>query len=228
MKQKFVAYFRVSSKKQGIKKLSLDSQKKQIENYCKGKGVVIESFTEVESGKKDKRIELDKAIQCCKDENAILVIAKLDRLSRNLTFISSLMDSNLEFICCDMPTATKFTIHIFAALAQQEHHFISTRTKEALAEKKARGEKLGTPKNLDEDAKQKGLSVRTQNADNHIATRQALYVIQQEKEKDKTYQQIANILNDLEYKTRRGKSFSASTVHRIYTRFLKQEQSKKE
>lgn len=226
MNQKFIAYFRVSSKQQGASGLGLEAQKFTTQKYCLGKGEIIQEFIEVESGKKDQRVELNKAIQLCKKENAILVIAKLDRLSRNLTFISSLMDSGLEFICCDMPTATKFTIHIFAALAQQEREYISTRTKDALAAKKERGETLGNNKNLTHKGRLKGTQMIIEKANTNKENRQALHIIKEQREKERSYQQIADTLNDLDLKTRYKKSFSAANVHRIYMRYLKQEEER--
>lgn len=165
--QKFIAYYRVSTKMQGNSGLGLEGQSKAVENYTNSKGTVIASFTDIESGKNDNRVELLKAIDLCKKENAILVIAKLDRLSRNLTFITSLMDNKIQFVCCDMPTANEFTIHIFAALAQQERKMISERTKAALQAKKAQGIKLGTKENLTAAGQQKAVeSIKTKAAEN--------------------------------------------------------------
>ena len=165
--QKFIAYYRVSTKMQGNSGLGLEGQSKAVENYTNSKGTVIASFTDIESGKNDNRVELSKAIDLCKKENAILVIAKLDRLSRNLTFISSLMNNKIQFVCCDMPTANEFTIHIFAALAQQERKMISERTKAALQAKKAQGIKLGTKENLTVAGQKKAVaSIKNKAAEN--------------------------------------------------------------
>src|SRR5262245_50968436 len=107
---------------------------------------------EVESGKRNDRPELEKALAACKKQKAKLVIAKLDRLSRNLAFIAALMESGVEFIACDMPHANKLTIHILAAVAEHEREMISERTKAALAVAKKRGQRLGNP-NISEAAK---------------------------------------------------------------------------
>ncbi len=133
----FVCYYRVSTQKQGQSGLGLEGQRVTVQKFC-AEGRIIGEFTDVESGKKDNRPELLKAIDAAKQHGATLVIAKLDRLSRNLTFISSLMDSGAKFVCCDMPQANEFTIHIFAALAQQERKMISERTKAGLAAKRER------------------------------------------------------------------------------------------
>jgi DNA invertase Pin-like site-specific DNA recombinase len=106
---------------------------------------LVGEFTEIESGKHSDRPELAKAITACRKQRARLVIAKLDRLSRNLAFIATLMESGVEFVAVDNPTANKLTVHILAAVAQHEREMISERTKAALAAAKARGTKLGTP-----------------------------------------------------------------------------------
>lgn len=133
--KKFVAYYRVSTQKQGLSGLGLQSQKLTVNNFI-GDNELIEEYTEIETGKNDKRIELQKAISTAKKNNATLIIAKLDRLSRNASFILALRDSNINFVCCDMPDANNFTIGIFALLAQQERELISDRTKKHCKVKK--------------------------------------------------------------------------------------------
>jgi DNA invertase Pin-like site-specific DNA recombinase len=110
-----------------------------------GNWTVVAEFTEVESSKHSDRPELEKALAACKKHKAKLVIAKLDRLSRNLAFIAALMESGAEFVAVDMPHATKLTIHILAAVAQHEREMISERTKAALQAAKKRGQRLGNP-----------------------------------------------------------------------------------
>lgn len=153
---RYVTYVRVSTTKQEGSGLGLAAQKKTIDNFLAGGGKTIEEFIEVESGKNDNREQLKKALHRCKISGAILVIAKLDRLSRDLNFISAVMKAGIDFIACDMPTANKFTIHIFAALAEQEREMISTRTREAMAAAKARGQVLGSPNNLTGEAAERG------------------------------------------------------------------------
>jgi DNA invertase Pin-like site-specific DNA recombinase len=141
---KFVAYYRVSTDKQGKSGLGLAAQRKAVMDYLDGgKWELLDEFTEVESGKDSDRPELEKAIAACKKHRARLIIAKLDRLSRNVAFISALMERKVDFLAVDNPTATKFTVHILAAVAEFERDAISRRTKEALAAAKARGVKLG-------------------------------------------------------------------------------------
>jgi DNA invertase Pin-like site-specific DNA recombinase len=144
MRGKFVAYYRVSTDKKGKSGLGLNAQRKAVLDYLDGgKWTLIDEYTEVESGKRNDRPELDKALAACKKHKARLIIAKLDRLSRNLAFIAMLMERKVDFIAVDNPTATKFTIHILAAVAEHERDAISARTKAALAAAKAKGTKLG-------------------------------------------------------------------------------------
>jgi DNA invertase Pin-like site-specific DNA recombinase len=144
---KFVAYFRVSTDRQGKSGLGLEAQRKAVLDYLNGgRWQLAAEFVEVESGKRsDNRPELEKALAACKKQKAKLVIAKLDRLSRNVAFISALMNSGVEFIAADMPHANKLTIHILAAVAEHEREMISERTKAALQAAKARGKVLGNP-----------------------------------------------------------------------------------
>lgn len=126
---KYVAYFRVSTQRQGQSGLGLEGQQAAVAAFCEP----LESFTEVESGKRSDRPELARAIAACKRLGATLVIAKLDRLARNVHFVSGLMESGVEFIACDNPNANRLTVHILAAVAEDEARRISERTKAALA-----------------------------------------------------------------------------------------------
>jgi DNA invertase Pin-like site-specific DNA recombinase len=150
---KFVAYFRVSTDRQGKSGLGLDAQREAVMNYLNGgRWTLVGEFTEIESGKRADRPELERALAACKKQKAKLVIAKLDRLSRNLAFIATLMESGVEFVAVDNPHANKLTVHILAAVAQHEREMISERTKAALAAAKKRGQRLGNP-NLAKAAK---------------------------------------------------------------------------
>ena len=154
----YVSYYRVSTQRQGNSGLGLDAQKRTVENFLNGK-TPIKEFIDIESGtaKGNDRKGLREALEYCKENKVTLILSKLDRLSRSVSFIAQLMDSDVEFVICEMPTANKFTLHIFAALAEQEARYISERTKSALAELKRKGVKLGSHQNLNEEARQKGL-----------------------------------------------------------------------
>lgn len=134
----FVAYYRVSTDQQGVSGLGLEAQREAVARYVASvRGHLVEEFEEVESGKKNNRPQLAAALAACRLRRAILVIAKLDRLARNVAFISHLMDAGVEFVACDNPNATRLTIHVLAAVAEHEREMISQRTKAALAVVKA-------------------------------------------------------------------------------------------
>src|SRR5438093_1534058 len=165
---KFVAYFRVSTDKQGKSGLGLEAQRKSVLDYLDGgRWKLVAEFTEVESGKHNDRPALERALAACKRQKAKLVIAKLDRLSRNLAFIATLMDSGVEFIAVDNPHANKLTIHILAAVAQHEREMISARTSAALRAAKARGKRLGNPKLS--DARRHAAAAKKLRADQYSA-----------------------------------------------------------
>jgi DNA invertase Pin-like site-specific DNA recombinase len=145
---KWVSYLRVSTDAQGSSGLGIEAQRKAVETYLNGVSwTLAQEFIEVESGKRsNNRPQLAAALMACKKLKAKLIVAKLDRLARNVAFISKLMEAGVEFVACDFPHANKLTIHILAAVAEHERELISSRTKEALAAAKARGKKLGGPK----------------------------------------------------------------------------------
>jgi DNA invertase Pin-like site-specific DNA recombinase len=190
---KFIAYYRVSTSKQGKSGLGLEAQQTAVMHYLNGgQWTLVAEYTEVESGKKsDNRPQLLEALKACKRTGSTLVIAKLDRLSRNTAFITNLMESGVEFVAVDMPTASKFTIHIYAALAEQERDFISQRTKAALQASKERGTKLGTPENLNSAVASKG---------------RVLGVESRVKQADKFAQDLAEIITEY---TKQGLSLNA-------------------
>jgi len=214
--ERYVIYYRVSTKKQGESGLGLEAQKRDVsiylENYCNNCEVVSE-FIEVESGKNNKRPELTEAITTAKKHRATLLVAKLDRLSRKVSFIAGLLeDKELNFKVAQMPNADKFQLHIYAALAEQERDFISARTKAALAEAKARGVKLG------------GLRDKT-NERNKVRQKQALEnaqqyrsIIEPLREQGQSLAAIAESMNRAGLKTPRAKQFTAMGVKRIIDR----------
>ncbi len=147
MSRAFVAYYRVSTDKQGQSGLGLDAQRAAVELHARLVGAeVIAEFQDVESGRKDDRTGLADALALCRTKRATLLIAKLDRLARSVAFISNLMESGVDFLAADMPTVNRLTIHVLAAVAEHEREMISQRTKAALAAAKVRGTRLGTPR----------------------------------------------------------------------------------
>lgn len=141
---KFIAYYRVSTARQGRSGLGLEAQRAAVQEYLNGgRWRLVQEVTEIESGKRSDRPELARALAACRLHGATLIIAKLDRLARNVAFIANLMDSGVDFVAADMPQANRLTVHVLAAIAEHEAAAISARTKAALARAKLRGTKLG-------------------------------------------------------------------------------------
>lgn len=210
----YVAYYRVSTQKQGASGLGLQAQKDTVNRFAQNYNIIAE-FTEIESGKNNQRSELKKAIELANEKNATLLIAKLDRLSRNVSFIFQLRDSKVDFTCCDIPDANTMTIGIFALLAQQERELISERTKNALAEKKRQGFKLGKPENLTDQARLQGRVKYSSLAKENENNRRAFAFIQSLRQQKHSYRAIAEKLNEAGFRTSRGNSFFANSVRQI-------------
>jgi len=214
---KFVAYYRVSTAKQGRSGLGLEAQRASVQSYVKD-GQIIAEYVEVESGKRNDRPELAKAIEHARREEATLIIAKLDRLARSVAFIFTLRDSGVRFIACDMPEANTLTIGLLAALAQHERELISERTKAALAAKKARGCFLGSPQNLTREATLKASEARRQRALENPANQRATELALLYRNCGLSYTAIAEKLNSNGHVTRKGKRFTACTIQRLLDR----------
>lgn len=226
----YVPYYRVSTKEQGKSGLGLSAQRNDVQRFLKSDDRIIKEFTEVDSGKNDKRVELQKAIEFCKKNEAKLLIAKLDRLSRNASFIFQLRDTNVDFVCCDIPDANTMSIGIFATMAQHERELISKRTKAALAVRKAKGLKLGNPQNLTDKARAKGWQrIKNKARENENNKRATAVIILLMNEKDdngkrlNSYNAIAQELNAQNFRTSTGKQFHKETVRRLYERAKKTE-----
>ena len=217
--KQYVAYFRVSTQRQGASGLGLAAQRTSVNGYIYNRGEIRAEFTDVESGKKNNRPELLKAIVHCKQVGGVLLIAKLDRLTRNVAFIFTLRDSGVEFVCADMPEANTLTIGVMATMAQHEREVIGDRTRKALAEKKKAGFVLGKPENLTLEAVQKGLHVRQQNAREHENNRRAAALATSLRESNRSWSEVARMLNEYGFRTRRGKQFQAVQVQRIIALF---------
>lgn len=219
-----VPYYRVSSKRQGRSGLGLEAQQADVANYARQHDAkVLASYKEVESGKKSDRPELAKAIAHAKRAKATLVVAKLDRLARNVAFTSALMEAGVDFVACDNPHANRLTIHILAAVAEDEARRISERTKSALAAAKRRGTLLGGSnpncRNLTKAARKRGakaggLAVKRLAGEAYVDLRDFLA----EMRPALSYQQIADVLNMRGERTRRGHKWSDVAVLRACKR----------
>jgi len=215
---KFIAYYRVSTAKQGQSGLGLEAQRKAVPEYLAGRqGELISEDTEVQSGSNDDRPELHKALRQCRLTGATLLIAKLDRLSRNRRFLLELADSTTNFYAVDMPEANNFTVGLLACLADYERQLISERTRAALKAAKARGVVLGNPeldkvRNTDTSAAN---ATRQAKAESHRAeVRQIIEEIQQDGGA-MSLRQIAAQLNQAGYRTPRGGQWHPTSVARV-------------
>ena len=217
--EQFIAYYRVSTSRQGASGLGLEAQKSAVLSFLNNRPLIA-AYTDIETGKNDNRPQLLKAIAQAQQTNSTLLIAKLDRLSRNLTFVSTLMDTKVKFICCDMPDANELTIHIFGALAQWERKRISDRTRSALQALKARGKRLGTPENFTAEARQQGPAKLKQIAAGNANNQKAKKVINLLSRNGKSLREIAAELNEAGFKTARGNSFSAEQVRRLINKSI--------
>lgn len=208
---RFVAYYRVSTDRQGRSGLGLEAQREAVRSYVAQRGGdVLDEFTEVETGKRSDRPELAAALEACRRQKATLVIAKLDRLARNMAFVANLMEGRADFVAVDMPNADKFTIHIFAALAEEEGRRISQRTKAALAAAKARGVQLGSAGAI--------LAQRNREAAQARAHDLAAMVIAIRGDGARTYREIAHELNARGVSTPMGKRWHAGSAQRLCKR----------
>lgn len=220
----FIAYYRVSTKQQQRSGLGLDAQKSKVADFVLSvDGNIQDEFIEVESGGLDERPQLIKALSMARLKNATLVISKLDRLSRDVAYIATLM-KNTNFVVAEMPSMNNFTMHIFSALAEEERNLISQRTKEGLKAAKERGQKLGNP-NLKKGHKypykintETAHKVNKSNAD--AFAKEIMYQIDDIKNgQDKaSLAFIANALNEQGILTRRKKQWSKTSVSRIIKR----------
>jgi DNA invertase Pin-like site-specific DNA recombinase len=220
---RFIAYERVSTARQGASGLGLEAQRQSIDGFAASRGAeVLARFTEVESGKNPNRPQLTAAIQLARLTGATLVIAKLDRLSRNAAFLLALRDSGVKFVAVDMPEANDLTVGIMALVAQAEREAISRRTKEALAVAKARGVKLGNPNGAEalRRAGKGGVALRAVvacNADRH-AQDLAEVVVAIRAQGHKSLRAMAAEMNQRGMMTRRGVSWQVSNMRNLIRR----------
>jgi DNA invertase Pin-like site-specific DNA recombinase len=223
---KIVAYQRVSTARQGASGLGLEAQTHAINEYAKQReATILATFTEVESGKNNQRPELDNALHLAKVTGSTLVIAKLDRLSRNASFLLALRDSGVKFIAADMPDANELTVGIMSLVAQQEREAISKRTKDALQAAKARGKILGNPNGADalkraSKGNEAGLKVIKSDADQHALNLRPV-IASLKAEGITSLGAIAGALNDRGMLTRREGKWHKTTVRNLLDRIEK-------
>ncbi|MFZ4699592.1 MAG: recombinase family protein [Candidatus Methylumidiphilus sp.] len=208
---RYIAYYRVSTAAQGRSGLGLEAQQAAVKAFLQGRDHTLASqFIEVESGRNSERPRLGEALSLARKLKATLVIAKLDRLARSVSFIANLMDAGVEFVACDMPAANRLTLHIMAAVGEAEARMISERTVAALAAAKARGVRLGNPTNL-QDAQAAGHKTMVKDADLHAA--KVLATIREiVRNGTISSHKIARQLEERSVPTRRGGSWSGTSI----------------
>ena len=216
MIKKYVSLLRVSTNRQGESGLGLEAQRAAVVNFVgslKGQAEIVKEFVEVESGKKTDRPVLAEAVRECKANGYTLLVAKLDRLSRNLHFVTALQNSKVDFVAADNPHATPFLIHILVAVAEHERNMISNRTKLALEAARARGVKFGNPR-YEEAIPKANEAWKQLSADRNAKLRGIVTEIMEVTRLSKLGE-IAHALNLRGVKTNRGCEFTATQVHRL-------------
>lgn len=212
MSTKYIAYYRVSTQRQGQSGLGLEAQRNATHNFLRAAGAeLLAEYTEVESGKRANRPQLAVAMQECRATGAVLLIAKLDRLARNVHFISGLLESGVKFTAIDMPNADRSMLHVYAAMAEEEARRISERTKVALAAAKQRGIKLGMNGSV--------LARKHKDTADTFAREVGPRIVALKDDCGLTYQAVAENLNTSKVASFSGKSWHSTSVYRVASRF---------
>lgn len=218
---RYVAYLRVSTQRQGVSGLGLQAQQEIIRKFLNGNSPIAE-FVEVESGRKSDRPKLHEALELCKKERAILIVAKMDRLSRNVTFTSQLLDSNIEIVFCDFPRANRLVLTIIAAISEYEAGLIRQRTKAALLVKKEQGCQLGKPENLMKNLNRAIANSRSTNQTKALSNpnnKRAVAILRGLVTKTSNMSEMARILNEEGFQASRGGRFTAKQVSILLSRY---------
>lgn len=217
----YVSYLRVSTQKQGHSGLGLEAQREIIQKHLYDTTPIFE-FIEIESARKKDRPKLKEALDLCRKTGATLIVAKLDRLARNVSFLSNLLESDVEIIFCDFPQANKMVLHILSAISQYEAELTASRTKSALAAKRARGYKLGNPEHLldkHQQAIQNSIMTCKTKADNNPNNKRAVAMLRTLVKEEHTLKEMADILNREGFVTSKGACFSKATVYKLIKRY---------
>ena len=217
----YVAYLRQSTKKQSVHHLGIDAQRAIILGHLQGE-LPIAEFVETESGRKTDRPKLTEALELCRKTGSTLIVAKLDRLSRNVAFTSKLLEADVEIKFCDFPEANKLVLHIIASIAEYEAGLISTRTKQALSAKKARGEKMGSPENLSRnhgEALRKSIATNNRKARENPNNKRAVALLQVLVKEDISMSEMARRLNSHGFVTAKGRKFTSWQVNILLKRY---------
>lgn len=216
----YVAYLRQSTMKQQLSGLGIEAQREIIHNYIKDKTLIAE-YVETESGKKSDRPQLMEALALCRKTNSILIVAKLDRLSRNVAFTSRLLESDVEIVFCDFPQANRLILHIISSIAEYEANLISQRTRQSLQAKKNRGIKLGMASNLmskHRQAIENSCKTNRAKAENNSNNRRAIALLRTLIPQNLTLTEMTILLNEQGFTAPNGGKFQITQVKRLIDR----------
>ena len=218
----YIAYLRQSTTKQEKSGLGIEAQRSIIHSFVK-EGLIITEFVETESGKKSDRPKLQEALALCRKTNSILIVAKLDRLSRNVAFTSKLLESDVEITFCDFPQANRLILHIISSIAEYEANLISQRTRQSLKAKKERGVKLGKSENLmnkhDEAIAHSNQTNRIK-AQNNANNMRAVALLRSMIKEGLTISQMTKQLNEQGFVSSKGCKFQIVQVQRLIQRYV--------
>ena len=218
----YIAYLRQSTTKQERSGLGVEAQRDIINSFIK-EGVILAEYVETESGRKSDRPKLQEALALCRKTNSILIVAKLDRLSRNVAFTSKLLESDVEIIFCDFPQANRLILHIISSIAEYEANLISQRTRQSLKAKKERGVKLGKSENLmnkHNEAVARSNQTNTIKPKNNANNMRAVALLRSMVKEELTLSQMTIRLNEQGFVTSKGCKFQIVQVQRLIQRYI--------
>mgnify|MGYP000138643155 FL=1 len=218
----YVAYLRQSTTKQERSGLGIEAQRDIINSFIK-EGVILAEYVETESGRKSDRPKLQEALTLCRKTNSILIVAKLDRLSRNVAFTSKLLESDVEIIFCDFPQANRLILHIISSIAEYEANLISQRTRQSLKAKKERGVKLGKSENLmnkHNEAVARSNQTNRIKAKNNANNMRAIALLRSMIKEGLTISQMTKQLNEQGFVSSKGCKFQIVQVQRLIQRYV--------
>ena len=218
----YVAYLRQSTAKQERSGLGIEAQRDIINSFIK-EGVILAEYVETESGRKSDRPKLQEALTLCRKTSSILIVAKLDRLSRNVAFTSKLLESDVEIIFCDFPQANRLILHIISSIAEYEANLISQRTRQSLKAKKERGVKLGKSENLmnkHDEAVARSNQTNRIKAKNNANNMRAVALLRSMIKEGLTISQMTKQLNEQGFVSSKGCKFQIVQVQRLIQRYV--------
>lgn len=215
----YVSYIRLSKERKGENQYGFEVQRNIITNFIKD-GVLIKEYDEFMSGtsKRKSSSKIYEAIEHCKQNNATLIVAKFDRLSRDVSFLQYVLSSKIEFICCDFPGTNELVLNILCSIAQYEAKMIQSRIKLGLEQAKKQGKKLGAPHHLTLEGQQRGVANHSAQCRKNPLRKRAISLMESEVKNNTDWVTITQKLNENGFKTPRGLRFSEINARQLYAR----------